>query len=159
MVRLSGQVAIIAVGKLRAGHWRVAQEEYLGRLRRYTKVRLFEVRDCTGYGLPDVVATKREGEQLLKAAQDARRRIALTHTGRGMSSPHLATFLRKQIDLYGHLAFLIGGPVGLSRDVMDTCDILLSLSPLTFPHELARIILLEQLYRAATILGGEPYHK
>ena len=159
MARLSGRIEIIAVGKLRAGHWRAAQEEYLRRLDRYTTIGLKEVRDFVGSGPPDVLAAQREGQLLLKAAGDARRKIALSHTGKRMSSPQLAKFLRKQIDLYGHLAFLIGGPAGLSKDVMETCDTHLSLSLLTFPHELARVILLEQLYRAATILGGERYHK
>ena len=159
MARLSGRIEIIAVGKLRAPHWRAAQEEYLQRLERYTTIDLTEVRDFVGSGFPDAVAAQREGERLLKAAKDAPRKIALVHTGERMSSPQLARFLRKQIDLYSRLTFLIGGPIGLSVDVMKTCDTRLSLSSLTFPHELARIILLEQLYRAATILGGEQYHK
>ena len=99
------------------------------------------------------------GEALLAAAKEARRLIALTAGGKQMDSPGLADFLRKQIEVYGSLAFLIGGPVGLSPDVLAACDDALSLSLLTFPHELARVILLEQLYRAATIIGGEKYHK
>jgi len=67
--------------------------------------------------------------------------------------------LQRQIQIYGQLAFLIGGPMGFSDEVLTQCDEQLSLSPLTFPHELARVMLLEQLYRACTILGNEPYHK
>ena len=85
--------------------------------------------------------------------------VALSATGRQMDSPGLAAFLQKQIEIYGSLAFLIGGPVGLAAEVLTSCDDTLSLSPLTFPHELARVILLEQLYRAATIISGEKYHK
>lgn len=159
MARLSGKITIITVGKLRNEHWRTAQRDYLKRLRRYTQVSLVEVRDAVGRSLPDDVAMQREGAALLAAAKDARRTIALNATGKQIDSPQLAEFLRKQIEVYGSVAFLIGGPVGLAPEVLATCDDQLSLSSLTFPHELARVILLEQLYRAATILGGEKYHK
>lgn len=158
MARLTGKIMIVAVGKLH-GDWRAAQQDYLARLRRYTDVTLIEVKDAVGRGALDAVAMQREGEALLAAAKDARRVIALTATGKQMDSPGLADFLRKQIEVYGSLAFLIGGPVGLSPEVIAGCDDTLSLSPLTFPHELARVVLLEQLYRAATILSGEKYHK
>lgn len=159
MPRLSGKIAIAAVGKLRSEHWRAAQQDYLKRLQRYTQVTLIEVRDAVGRGVPDDVAMRREGEALLSAVKAARHTIALTANGKQMGSPQLAKFLRKQIDVFGSIAFLIGGPVGLSPEVLEACDDQLSLSALTFPHELARVVLLEQLYRAATILGGEKYHK
>ncbi|MFN2108060.1 MAG: 23S rRNA (pseudouridine(1915)-N(3))-methyltransferase RlmH [Anaerolineae bacterium] len=158
-MRLMGKIAIIAVGKLHGAYWRAAQQDYLARLRRYTDVRLIVVKDVVGRGIPDSVAMQREGVTLLAAAKDARRVIALSATGKQMDSPGLADFLRKQIEIYGSLAFLIGGPVGLAPEVLKSCDDTLSLSPLTFPHELARVILLEQLYRAATIINGEKYHK
>jgi 23S rRNA (pseudouridine1915-N3)-methyltransferase len=158
-MRLSGKIMIVAVGKLHGAYWRAAQQDYLARLRRYTDVTLVEVKDAIGRGAPDAVAIQREGESLLAAAKDTRRVIALTANGRQMDSPGLADFLRKQIEIYGSLAFLIGGPVGLAPEVLKICDDTLSLSPLTFPHELARVILLEQLYRAATIIAGEKYHK
>jgi 23S rRNA (pseudouridine1915-N3)-methyltransferase len=159
MARLSGKITIVAVGKLQSTHWRTAQQDYLKRLRRYTDVDVIEVKDVVGRSVPDVVAMQREGETLLAAAKDAHRTIALNATGKQLDSPQLADFLRKQIEVYGSVAFLIGGPVGLSPEVLAACDDALSLSSLTFPHELARVILLEQLYRAATILSGEKYHK
>jgi 23S rRNA (pseudouridine1915-N3)-methyltransferase len=76
-----------------------------------------------------------------------------------MSSPRLAEYLQRQVQLYGRVAFLIGGPLGFSDDVLVECDEQLSLSPFTFPHELARVILLEQIYRACTIINNEQYHK
>lgn len=158
MARLSGKIIIAAVGKLHSD-WRAAQQDYLARLRRYTDVTLVEVKDAVGQGAPDAVAMQREGEALLAAAKGARRVVALAATGKQLDSPGLAEYLRKQIEVYGSLAFIIGGPVGLSPQVLAACDDTLSLSPLTFPHELARVILLEQLYRAATIIGGEKYHK
>ena len=158
MARLSGQLDIVAVGKLRRQPWLAVQEDYLKRLRRYTSVQLFEVKDVVGRR-PDAVALQREGESLLRAAGGAHCRIALTPAGREWSSPELAAFLQRRIEIYGRLAFLIGGPAGLSPEVLDACDVTLALSRLTFPHELSRILLLEQLYRAATILSGDPYHK
>lgn len=159
MVRLSGKITIVAVGKLRSDHWRAAQQDYLKRLRRYTHVALVEVKDAVGHGLPDDVAIQREGAALLAAVKDAHRTIALHADGKLVDSLQFAAFLRKRIEVYGSVAFLIGGPVGLAPEVLAACDEQLSLSALTFPHELARVMLLEQLYRAATILSGEKYHK
>jgi 23S rRNA (pseudouridine1915-N3)-methyltransferase len=159
MPRLSGSITIIAVGKLRQPHWRAAQEEYQERLQHYTDLQLIEVKDVVGQGLPPKVAVRRESQQLLQAAESATRRFAMTPIGIQMSSPQLATFLQRQIQLYGGLAFLVGGPLGFSDDVLAECHEQLSLSTLTFPHELARILLLEQLYRAATIINHEKYHK
>jgi 23S rRNA (pseudouridine1915-N3)-methyltransferase len=159
MPRLSGRITVIAVGKLREPHWRSAQKTYQERLQHYTDLQLIEVKDVVGQGLPPKVAMKRESEQLLQAADTATRRFAMTPIGVQMSSPQLATFLQRQIQLYGDLAFLVGGPYGFSDDVLAQCHEQLSLSTLTFPHELARILLLEQLYRAATIINGEKYHK
>lgn len=159
MVRLSGQVTLIAVGKLKRDYWKQAQLEYQQRLGRYTDLTLVEVRDVVGKGLPDAVALRQEGEQLLKAAESAVRKVALTSVGVQMSSTQLARYLQRQVQLYRTLAFFIGGPLGFSDEFLAACDEQLSLSTLTFPHELARIMFLEQLYRAATILSGEKYHK
>jgi 23S rRNA (pseudouridine1915-N3)-methyltransferase len=157
--RLGGQILIAAVGKLKTPHWKAAQEDYLGRLNRYTSARLVEVKDAVGRGDPDDVASRKEGRLLLEVSGDAGRRIALDQSGRQLDSPGLARHLEKQLEVYGKLTLLIGGPVGLSADTLKTCEEKLSLSSLTLPHELARVLLLEQLYRAATILGGEKYHK
>lgn len=158
MPRRIGHITIAAVGKLREPHWQRAQEEYVRRLGRYTDLTLVEVKDVAGKAIPEAVATAREGEALLNAAS-GKRTILLSPIGRRMTSSELAHFLQTQLELYGDLAFLIGGPGGFNEAVVTAADEQLSLSPLTFPHELARIILLEQLYRAFTILHGEPYHK
>ncbi len=159
MKRLGGQILIAAVGKLKTAHWKSAQEEYLGRLNRYTSARLVEVRDAVGHGGPDGVAAEKEGRLLLEASEGTGRRIALDCTGQQLDSPGLARYLEKNLEVYGKLALLIGGPVGLSAETLEACDERLSLSLLTLPHELARVLLLEQLYRAATIVSGEKYHK
>ena len=156
---LSGHITVVAVGKMRKSHWKTALDDYQKRLERYTNFKLIEVKDAVGRGAPDAIAIQKEGEQLLNAAQDAHRLIALTENGRQMTSPRLAKYVQRQVELYGRVTFLIAGPLGFSDDVLAQCHEQLSLSPLTFPHELARVILLEQLYRACTILNGEKYHK
>lgn len=159
MAKLSGQITVTAVGKIKAKHWRAAQDEYLKRLSRYTTIKLVEVKDVVGRGRPDEAAMAQEGEALLKASANVRRRIALTPTGKLLGSETFARFVQKEVEAYGRIAFLIGGPLGFSPDLLAQCPVQISLSPLTFTHELARVILLEQLYRAATIVAGEKYHK
>jgi 23S rRNA (pseudouridine1915-N3)-methyltransferase len=159
MGRLGGRLLVAAVGKIKEKHWQAAQADYVKRLNRYTDFQLVEVKDAMGRTVPEAVARQREGEQLLQAVGDMHRLIALSPEGKQMSSPELAEFLQKEVVTYGRLAFFIGGPLGFSDEVLTTCHLQLSLSLLTFPHEMARIILLEQLYRACTILSGEKYHK
>ncbi len=155
----SDKIIIAAVGKLRRREWKALQADYLQRLERYTNVRLVEVKDYVGRGYPDKVAMQREAEKLLGAASSAQRIILLAEDGRVMSSKRLATFVRIQLETYGQIAFLIGGPLGFGDEAIQKSDISFSLSRLTFPHEMARIIFLEQLYRAFTILRGQKYHK
>jgi 23S rRNA (pseudouridine1915-N3)-methyltransferase len=154
-----GHIDLIAVGKIRSKPWQLAQADYEKRLSYYTRFRLVEVKDFVGHGQPDVVAMQKEGELLLKAAEGAGRLILLSPEGKLTTSPALAQFVQKEIEGYGRLAFLIGGPLGFSPGVVAAAHHQLALSPLTFTHELARVILLEQLYRAFTILNGENYHK
>lgn len=159
MPRLGGRLLVAAVGKVKEKHWQAAQLDYVKRIGRYTDFQLVEVKDAVGRSVPEAVAMQREGEHLLQAVGDTQRLIALTPVGKQLSSPELTEFLQKEVVAYGRLAFLIGGPYGFSDDVLAACHLQLSLSPLTFTHEMARILLLEQLYRACTILNGEKYHK
>jgi 23S rRNA (pseudouridine1915-N3)-methyltransferase len=146
MPKLSGQLTVVAVGKIKQSHWRTAQAEYVKRLGRYTTFKLIAVKDSVGKGFPDEVAKEREGKLLLKAAASSHRRILLSPDGVQMDSYQLARFLREQVVKNGRLAFLIGGPLGFSDEVLEQSEDSLSLSALTFPHELARVMLLEQLY-------------
>jgi 23S rRNA (pseudouridine1915-N3)-methyltransferase len=159
MPRLGGRLLVAAVGKIKEKHWQAAQTDYVKRIGRYTDFQLVEVKDAVARSVPEAVARQREGEQLLQATVDYHRLIALTPIGKQVDSPELADFLQKEVMAYGRLAFLIGGPYGFSDEVLTACHLQLSLSSLTFPHELARIVLLEQLYRACSILNGEKYHK
>jgi 23S rRNA (pseudouridine1915-N3)-methyltransferase len=101
-----------------------------------------------------------EAQRLLKAASPANVRIVLHESGRSPSSDSFAKLLSKHADdAVKCCAFLIGGPDGHGREVLDTADLTLSLGQLTLPHGLARVVLIEQLYRASTILVGHPYHR
>ncbi|VAW32311.1 23S rRNA (pseudouridine(1915)-N(3))-methyltransferase [hydrothermal vent metagenome] len=159
MNRLNGCLTIATVGKIKNKAWLAAQQDYVKRLGRYTTLNLVEVKDVVGRSVPDGVAMVREGKQLLSATDNCSRLIALTPTGKLRSSPNLAVWLQKRVEVYGRIGFLIGGPLGFSDEVLAACDEQISLSPLTFTHELARVLLLEQMYRACTILAGERYHK
>ena len=159
MIRLPGTITVAAVGKLRTPHWLAAQEDYAGRLQRYTKLEIVEVRDRVGGAVSDEIAMAQEGEDLLEAIDGIPWTIALDARGKRASSVRFARYLHGRIEVYRDVAFIIGGPVGLSSDVLEQCSERMSLSLMTFPHELARVILLEQLYRAMTILSREQYHK
>lgn len=159
MTRPIGHITIAAVGRLRERHWLAAQEEYVRRLRNYTDFKLVEVKDAVGKSVPDAVAMAREGEQLLAAVPRGGWIILMDAGGRQMSSPSLADYLQAQLEAHGDLVFFIGGPLGFDPALASAAHERLALSPMTFPHELARVVLLEQLYRAFTILHGEPYHK
>ncbi|PID86922.1 MAG: 23S rRNA (pseudouridine(1915)-N(3))-methyltransferase RlmH [Chloroflexi bacterium] len=159
MARKFGNIHLITVGKMKAKPWLQAQQDYEKRLRRYTTFQLKEVKDFVGRGMPDGVALQKERDLLLKGAVLANRLILLSPEGKQMTSPELAKWLRRTVERNGRLAFLIGGPLGFSADVMAASHEQIALSSLTFTHEMARIIFMEQLYRAFTIINDEKYHK
>ncbi|MBE2220497.1 MAG: 23S rRNA (pseudouridine(1915)-N(3))-methyltransferase RlmH [Anaerolineae bacterium] len=159
MSRQFGNIDLIAVGKMKTKHWLAAQQDYAKRLGYYTTFELKEVKDAVGRGAPDAVAMQKEGELLLKGAAQANRIILLSPEGNMLTSPGLAKWVRQEVERNGRLAFLIGGPIGFSEEVIAASHEQIALSPLTFTHEMARIIFMEQLYRAFTIMNGEQYHK
>lgn len=153
------KATIVAVGRLR-GWTADGAEDYLKRLRRYYAVEVIEIpeEDLNRATLAEVLAA--EAERLLKRLPVGAYTIALDRErGKKGSSEDLAERLDR-IGLSGksHVAFVVGGPLGLSRAVLDRADALISFGPITLPHALARVVLLEQLYRAAKIERGEKYH-
>lgn len=143
------KVAIVAVGKLRDAGLRAVLDDYLGRIRHYAPCDEVEIRD----GNAAEVATRID-----KALPARSRVVALEVDGERWDSRQLAAFVgRCEQDAVGTLVWLVGGADGLPAPVSARAHKKLSLSPLTFPHRLARVVLAEQIYRAFTILRGEPY--
>lgn len=158
------RIQICAVGKLKERYWKDACQEYLKRLGAYADVRLLEVPDrdpgtCGGDGQ----ALEREAADILKvldAAPVGSHVILLDIQGKERSSEDLSAHLDQlAVEGTSSLVFIIGGSLGVSQDVRDRAQERLSFGPITLPHNLARVVLLEQLYRAFRISHGEPYHK
>lgn len=153
-------VRIIAVGKIKGSHFAAASVDYLARLQHYFEIEVFEVRTMLGQGKPEAQALLDEGRELLKHTREDAKLVVLHSAGKQYTSLDLARTLQKHLDEGKRkIDFIIGGASGLSEEVLLRSALRLSLSHMTFAHELARVILLEQLYRSGTILRGEKYHK
>lgn len=154
------KIKIIQIGKDKDTWVSGACDHYLKLLRRYAKVELIVVPDVkNASALPAADLINAQGEQILSRI-DKLCAIALSDRGQQFDSLGFARFLEKlQITSGGTVAFLIGGAYGLSQTLLDRADHILSLSPLTFSHQLVRPILLEQLYRGFSITAGTEYHK
>ncbi|HEY3012402.1 MAG TPA: 23S rRNA (pseudouridine(1915)-N(3))-methyltransferase RlmH [Gemmatimonadales bacterium] len=148
---------MLAVGKLRP-YYRQAADDYLRRLKRYAIVREHEVREATR--APNAAAQRFEEAARLEASiAEGSTVVALAREGTGWSSRELARQLERWLLTARPLTLVIGGSEGLEPSLLGRAGARWSLGPLTFPHELARVIILEQIYRAFTILRGQPYHK
>jgi len=151
---------IVAVGKPRAQNIAAAIQEYEARAARYWPLEVHEVREEPARSATAEQVREREGDRLLGAAGAGALLIACDASGELRSSAELASWMRVERERAAHdVAFLIGGAYGLSPGVREAAAQRLSFSRFTFPHELARLLLAEQLYRAGTIVRGEPYHK
>ena len=151
---------VVAVGKPRAQNLAAAIQDYETRAARYWPVEFREVREEAARGATPELVRQREGERLLAAAGVNALLVACDAEGEARTSAELAAWMHSERERATRdVAFLIGGAYGLSSDVRNSAGQKLSLSRLTFPHELARLMLAEQLYRAGTIVRGEPYHK
>jgi 23S rRNA (pseudouridine1915-N3)-methyltransferase len=157
-------ITILAVGKLKERYLVEGIKEYSKRLSKYTKLNIIEVQDEKA---PDhlnendiIQVLFKEGEKLLKKFPKDSYNIALTLDGNTYTSEEFASKI-EQIKLYhnSHITFIIGGSHGLSKHVLTQVDETLSFSKFTFPHQLMRLILLEQIYRSFRINNNEPYHK
>lgn len=157
-------ISIIAVGKLKEKYLKQGIEEYLKRLGPYAKVQIREVADekaPENMSDAEIQEVKRkEGERILANISRDTYVITLEIDGKMLTSEKFAAKL-DELATYGksNIAFVIGGSVGISEKVQKRSDLALSFSKLTFPHQMVRMILLEQVYRAFRIMRGEPYHK
>ena len=149
-------ISVVGVGKLRP-YYRQAADDYLKRLRRYATIREHEVREASR--APTVAVQLAEEANRLESRIADATVVALTRHGTSWSSRELAAQLDRWLVGSRPVALMIGGSHGLADSLLARSHSRWSLGPLTLPHELARVVVLEQLYRAFTILRGEPYHK
>ena len=158
------KISIVCVGKVKEKFFRGAIDEYVKRLGRYCKLEIIEVTDEK---TPDQASDHevelikdKEGERILKNISSDSYVIALAIQGKQLSSEELAEKIDKLgIQGTSHIQLIIGGSLGLADKVLKRADMLLSFSRMTFPHQLMRVVLLEQIYRSYRIIQNEPYHK
>jgi 23S rRNA (pseudouridine1915-N3)-methyltransferase len=152
------RIAVICVGRLRGPPFADDVAHYLRLLARHARVEVIELREAGGDAARRGDARRKEGEAVLARIQEGMFVCALDREGRARSSEDLARFLDERRHSGKDLCMVVGGPFGLDEAVTDRADERLSLGSITLPHELARVVLLEQLFRAHKIIAGEPYH-
>ena len=158
------KITILTVGKIKEDFYRKAIAEYSKRLSRYCKLEIIEVTDEKTPDSASAVVEEqikdKEGERLLKYIREDAYVIALAIEGKMLDSIGLSKKI-EQLGIMGksHIIFVIGGSLGLSDRILKRADFKLSFSKMTFPHQLMRVILLEQIYRSYRIICKEPYHK
>ena len=160
------KIDIITIGRLKESYLTAAQQEYLKRLAPYARVNVTELPDEKA---PENLSPAAMAQVLEKEAAKIEKhldmnagvyRIALAIEGKQLSSPELASMIDRQaVAGFSKFVFVIGGSLGLAAGVLGKCQMKLSFSKMTFPHQLMRVILLEQVYRAFKIVNNEPYHK
>lgn len=153
------RLVVAAVGKPRDRHLAAAIAEYESRAARYWPLVVAEVREASGRGVSAADARRREGERLVERLPAGALVIPCDERGDRLTSTEFATVLAGARDAARDVAFVVGGAYGLDDAVRAAASRSLQLAPWTLPHELARLVLAEQLYRAGTIARGEPYHK
>ena len=157
-------ITIICVGKLKEKYLKLAIDEYSKRLSRYCKLNIVELNDektpDNASEKDELIIKQKEESKILAHVKENMYVIALDLKGKMASSEELAELIG-DLGLKGksNIALIIGGSLGLSKEVLDRANYKLSFSKMTFPHQLMRVILLEQIYRAYKINSGEPYHK
>lgn len=158
------KITLLTVGKIKEKYFTMAIDEYSKRLSRYVKLDIIEVADeKTPDGASETeerMIREKEGKRILSNLKDDSYVITLEIEGKMLDSVELSKKI-EQIGVLGkgHITFIIGGSLGLSDEVKNRADYKLSFSRMTFPHQLMRVVLLEQIYRSYRILGNEPYHK
>jgi 23S rRNA (pseudouridine1915-N3)-methyltransferase len=158
------KIRVICVGKIKENFYTDAVEEYSKRLSRYCRLEIVELPDeKTPDNASDTLNAQikeKEGKRILGSLSDSDYVCALAIEGKMLDSVELSQFIdRLGVEGKSSIAFVIGGSLGLSGEVLSRADMKLSFSKMTFPHQLMRVILLEQVYRAYRIMKNEPYHK
>ena len=155
------KIKTIFVGKLQDRYLKEGIETYRNRISRYSQIELVEVEDEAVTAKADQSKIKGiEAERIIKRVSPDSLLVAMDEKGKGLSSEGLAGFIQKAMDSgVKEISFVVGGSLGLGEKVRERADLILSLSPMTFTHQMVRVVLLEQIYRSFTIIKGEPYHK
>jgi 23S rRNA (pseudouridine1915-N3)-methyltransferase len=153
------RVVVAVVGKPRHAGLAAAIEDYEKRAARYWPLEVREVREEPARSGSADLVREREAERLVAVVPTGGQVVACELNGRRMSSTEFASWLQQERERARDVAFLIGGAIGLGETARSRASMSLALAPWTLPHELARLVLAEQLYRAGTIVRGEPYHK
>lgn len=152
---------LVVVGKIKEQYYRDAVAEYVKRLSRFANVQIVEVEEHTFNGVPNRAEIEKiisaEGKSILQKAEGCL--VALDICGTELSSEQLAEKLEKFTQNYSTVTFVIGGSYGLSDEVKKAAQLRLSFGKITLPHQLCRVVLCEQIYRACTIRNNVPYHK
>jgi len=151
---------LICIGKTTSAYLRTGIEEYVQRLQHYLRFEYIEIPDVKiTKGMAESQVKEKEGAVIMRYIDSADFVVLLDEHGKSLSSVHFAEYLQKRFNSGGKaLNFLIGGPYGFSDELRNRADAKISLSPMTFSHQMVRLIAAEQLYRAMTILRNEPYH-
>ena len=153
------KITIISIGKLKESYWREAETEYLKRLSAFAKVEIIEHKEISFSEKDTIESVKeKEVEIIQNSIPTSSYLIALDPKGGDTTSEALSKKISDLEHTTSHLTFIIGGPLGLHESVFKKTNLKLSLSPLTFTHQMTRVILLEQLYRAYMIKSGKSYH-
>ena len=152
------RIVLVCVGRVRGEPFADDVAHYRRLLERHVALEIQELREAGGGPRGRVEALKKEGDALLKRLPSSTFVCAAERSGDALSSTELARFLEERRGSGRDLWFVMGGPFGLDSKVLERADFRLSFGPITLPHELARVVLLEQLFRAHKILAGEPYH-
>lgn len=150
-------IKIICVGKIKEKFLKDAIDEYSKRISKYTKLEIIEVSDRDKLPINDIL--DKEGNDILKHINDKEYVVTLEINGNNLSSIELAKKIDTTFNKYSNIVFIIGGSYGLSNNIKQRSNYALSFSKLTFPHQLFRVMLLEQIYRAYKINNNEIYHK
>lgn len=150
-------IKIICIGKLKENYLKEAVNEYSKRLRKYTKINIIELNDVSNMDINSII--KKEEEEILKHLDSKDYIIVLDIYGTSIDSVELANKLLNTFISYSNITFIIGGSYGLSDKIKSLANYKLSFSKLTFPHQLFRVMLLEQIYRSFKINNNEEYHK
>lgn len=155
------KIKLITVGKVKQSYWRQAEQDFLSRIKHYINLDQVVVKDAVNRGaINDDLVKAKEAKAITEKIAADEFLVALSETGQQLRSDKFAAFFQDKMNRgITKVTFVIGGPLGLSQALLKDADTILSLSKMTLPHEMAKVVLLEQIYRAMTILRQEKYHK